>query len=242
MRALLTAGLLTAAAATALAGPPARKPPPDAGHPWGPAHFPDGGAMGQFHWDVPDIIEDVPVQGPLMSAGIPIKAHAVRTRWKGQELVLHIIRKFGEAGLWIAPPNRMIQLEGLPQLTAYNPLERISYTVMFQANPDGTTTLILSEAFLGQREPPGSFDLSHPPGAARLVTHQSEGMSTATYTTHLKPEQLVAHYAPQLEKRGLSASEELHFEGTAGSVDLMFAPQRDGGTSVVVISKLKGPR
>lgn len=199
---------------------------------------PDGGAYEQFTWDVPEVIEDVPVQGPLMSAGIPVKAHAVRTTVHGRDIVDYFVRRFGEAGLVIIPPRDMIQLGGLPQLTAYDPLARIAYTVMFQGNPDSTTTLILTEANLALRDSPSSAtDIIHPAGAQRLLRSSAEGVETTTYATHLAPAQITAHYAPQLQKQGLTQTEQDHFEGRAGSVDLMFRPLRDGGTAVVYVTR-----
>lgn len=200
---------------------------------------PDGGAYEKFSWDVPDIIEDVPVQGPLMSAGIPIKAHAVRTTMHGRAIVDYFVERFGNSGLVIIPPKTMVQLTALPQLTAYDPLERISYTVMFQANPDSTTTLILTEANLALREPmvPGS-GISHPSNVARLLRSSAEGVETTTYATNLKPADLLAHYEPQLAKQGLRHTDDGHFEGATGAVDVMFEPLRDGGTAVVYVRRL----
>lgn len=229
--ALLGAVLLLGLNAHA-APPKAKKktPAPDAG-----VAVDAGQARTEFEWSVPDVLEVVPVDGEMESMGIPVRASAVRTKLKGEPLVQHFAKLFRDAGFLTVPPKELIQLRGLPQITGYDPDTRISYTAMFQANPDGTTTVILTEADLAAQKPPSKDEsLPLPEDAKSVVRAKMESSQVLSFQTREKPDALLARFKAWAESAGMAETEPGHYEKGDGFVEV-HAVDSNGITRVSVV-------
>lgn len=184
----------------------------------------------RFTWDVPEKIEVVDVPGILRSDGIPLRLTAVRSKMKLEPLIRHFYGRFVEARLYVAEADEQLQLPKVPMLTALDTTTLISYTVVFQQNPDGTTTVVLGEAHLSERDPsPAGFDFAPIfPGASEVVRSDVEGMRTLTFTTGAKADEVLRFYRDVM--------------GKAGSRELSPGLFQDGGRQVKVATHPLGGR
>lgn len=101
-----------------------------------------------FTWDVPKVIETVEVPGIMKSDGVPVKLRSVKSAERPEIILQHMVKRFDDWGFYI-PPTRTQWLKE-SQLTALDTEQMISYTFIIQPNPDGSTTVVLGEANLGQ--------------------------------------------------------------------------------------------
>lgn len=162
-------------------------------------------APTHFAWPTPNAIEAVDVPGVVWSNGIPMKLHAVRVRHHPQEMVDIYMAAFRKAGFYIPPPKHQIEVTRELMLTAFDPARFISYSVIFQPNPDGTTTLILGEANLNlAKKPQVSFAPLYP-GAAHPMHAHFEGAEVETYDTAAAPDAIEAFYRKTLPRDGFRA-------------------------------------
>ncbi len=157
----------------------------------------------KFVWKVPGEIQGIEVPGVIESHGVPMKLHAVHSKWQVQELAAYFAREFDRAGLYVPPPKDQIQVLREPSITALDPFREISLTVIFQENPDKTTTVIIGEAHLADRKKPsdGAF-APLVPGASNPVVSNLEGMRTLSYRTQLPEAEVRAFYQKQLTTDG----------------------------------------
>lgn len=197
-------------------------------------------APAPFAWPTPDLIESADVQGPMTAEGIPLRLRAVRLKHSLDELAPLYVAAYRRAGFYIPPRAHQVDLFRDPALTALDTRHFISYTAIFQANPDGTTTVVLGEANLGLARPP-----SAPPGlplyagAAHLSRATFEDSGVVSYEAPAPPKAVRAFYQDKLSKLGFTSSsapedaDVFHHGNTELSVNL--AAQAHGKTAVVLI-------
>jgi hypothetical protein len=223
-------GLLALAAALSLGAAPG-----------GPAPKPATAPAG-FAWPTPDLIESADVQGPMTAEGIPLRLRAVRLKHSIDELAPLYVAAYRRAGFYIPPRAHQVDLFRDPALTALDTRHFISYTAIFQENPDKTTTVVLGEANLGLARPPNA-----PPGlplfagAAHLSRATFEGSGVVSYEAPATPKVVRAFYQDKLGKLGFAAGAgpedgDVFRKGDV-ELSLNLAAQAHGKTAVVLILK-----
>jgi hypothetical protein len=198
-------------------------------------------APAAFAWPTPDLIETVEVQGPISAEGIPLRLHAVKLKHTLDELAPLYLRAFKQAGVYVPPREHQVDLFRDPSLTALDTRRFISYTALFQKNPDGTTTVILGEANLAlakpSKTPPG---LPMFRGAAHVSQVHSEGSLVVSYEAAANPEAVRAFYREQLGKLGFASgaptSGDVFRKGDA-ELQLSVTPKKNGQAAVVLLLK-----
>jgi len=195
-----------------------------------------------FAWPTPDLIEDADVQGPMRVQGIPIRLRAVKLRHSLDELAPLYLHAYEQAGFYIPPGEHQVDLFRDPSLTALDTRRFISYTAIFQKNPDGSTTVILGEANLSLYRPanvPPGFPMIA--GAAHVSSVHFEGSQVLTYDAPAKPDAVRAFYAKALGKLGFAPGtaplDANVFRKGANELQLELASGDTGRTSVVIVMR-----
>jgi hypothetical protein len=159
-----------------------------------------------FRWEVPGLLAWVDSDGPMRANGVPVLLQLARSSRSVEDLGRHFANAFTRAGLFIPPPKERVALTREPQLTALDPMRMLSYTVILQANPDKTTTVVLGTANVGAWNPPAQSQTLGwaplMPGAAHLLRTEAEGHATASYQVTGTPETVRAFYREALAKGG----------------------------------------
>jgi hypothetical protein len=194
------------------------------------------GDVGDVFGEIPGAVEEVPVDGPIQSQGIAVRAKAVRSTARPADVLAAISKSFRKAGLFIPPPEDQYQLASAPQLTGYDAKAQRSYTAIFK--PDGKGTLvILGTADLSHREA-SKQSLPRFPGAVEAVESSDEGGRVLSYRVNAKPDEVKKFYANVLQAGGWAWKEEGgRWEQSGRAVTLKTQARKDGALSVVVMEK-----
>lgn len=222
------------AASPARARPPAHPSPAPASEP------------ASFAWPTPDIIEEAPVSGPMTAEGIPVRLRAVKLKHTLDELAPLYFDAYRKAGFYVPPGNRQFDMFRDPALTAFDPRHFISYTALFQKNPDGTTTVILGEANLGlarRTDVPPGFPM--PSLAGKVSRFEMEGVEVLSYDVPLQAPEVETFYRTALGKLGFAPAEQdaagpSHVFRKGGTEVELNTTKSERGSSVVVF--LRHPR
>lgn len=190
-----------------------------------------------FTWDVPQVVGAVDVPGVMMADGIPVRIHAVRSKEKPQVLLQHLVDRFLAWGFFIPPVEQQAQPFRQPQLTALDTERLISYTVILQPYPDGTTAVYLGEADLSQ--PPSRSSSFAPifPGASEVLHSDVEAARSLTYSAAAKQPEVEAFYREELGKAGYSEVEKNLYRNDSDELQVMVRPAKGEQVSVVVIRR-----
>jgi hypothetical protein len=138
-------------------------------------------AAQSFTWVVPDETARVDVPGTIFANGLPVRLEARRSKRPVPELFAHFQKQFALHGFYIAPSRDLTRVSSEPMISAYDSLRSVSYTVIFQANPDGSTTCILGESHLRERLPPSVDGVPLFPGAKDVIRTTMEGATVVSY-------------------------------------------------------------
>jgi hypothetical protein len=240
MRGLTWVLILAAAAAcpAAWAGP--RKAAPVQGTKPTPSKPADSSPRPPFRWDVPGLIDWVDSAGMQISDGVPMTLQAARSKLSVETLLQHFANSFQKAGLFIPPGREQLRAFQEPQLTALDPERLIAYTVIFQANPDDTVTVILGTSDLSHYTGGGSATLLWaplPPGAKQLMNTQMEGGQSAVFTVSSSKEEVMAFYRDAMKQAGFEQEEPGVFRRGGETITLYAQPQ-DGKLAVSLTRRL----
>lgn len=197
------------------------------------------GAPPPFTWDVPEAIDEVPMGKAPSAAGRPMKLRAVRSRWGPDKLRQKLVRDFQKAGL-VIPPGLPQNLP-LPYIAAIDGRRMISYSAFFQANRDGSTTLILGEVDLEARVSAAPVAPVFP-GAVDVVTSDVEVMRSVSYRAKASPAEVLAFYREVLGRAGYRDSGGGVFERGPERVQVLTPNAQDGLLRVVVMVVAAGER
>jgi hypothetical protein len=194
-----------------------------------------------FVWDVPRVKDIIDVPGVMLADGIPVRMKAVRSAEKIEPLMQHIVERWLEWGLYVAPVEQQPQKLREPMLTALDPERFITYSVIFQPNPDGTTTLYLGEADMSK--PPGAMSTVAPvySGAEGVLTSDLETVRSVTYSVRAKEADVDAFYKTELAKAGFKEAKPRRFRAGQEEVELVLKPLAPGQLSVVVLRRTVAP-
>lgn len=193
-----------------------------------------------FVWDLPEVVGMIDMPGEQVAMGTPVKLRAVHSRSSLSEAYAHVMRAFERGGLYVAPPGTLNIPLSDPVLTGLDGTRLMAYTVIFKANPDGTTTLILGESNLGRRQKTQRFFAPLPPGARSPLQTQVEGMRTLGYATSESPEEVVDFYRRTLGEAGFEEIEPRLFR-KGPSLWKVRASREEGRTQVTVIDSAHLP-
>jgi hypothetical protein len=190
-----------------------------------------------FTWDVPKVVGVVEVPGEMKADGVPVKIRAVRSSEKPQVILQHIVSRFEAWGFYIQPIETQAQPFREPQITALDFERLVSYTAIFQPNPDGTTTVFLGEANLSQ--PPVKPNAFAPlyPGAKDVLHTDVEVARSLTYTVVAKPEEVQAFYRKELLKQGYTEREPNLYRIGSDELQVLVNPTKAPGQSGVVLMR-----
>ncbi len=161
-----------------------------------------------FTWDVPRVLEAVDVPGVMRADGIPVKLRSVKSAERPEVILQHLVNRFEAAGFYIPPDHHRTQRLAEPQLTALDTNRLISYTFLLQPNPDGSTTVVLGEANLGQARREQSAFAPVFPGGADLMQSEMEGARTMTYLVAAESGKVRDFYATELRGAGFTETSD----------------------------------
>jgi hypothetical protein len=202
---------------------------------------PDAGSEAhRFVWEVPQMLESVPVSGAVKALGVPMKLHAVKSKLRADALFLHFRREFEAANFYIPPREGQFQVPGSRQLTGLDIRSHVSYTVIFQPNPDGTTTVILGEADLERRDPPADASLPVFPQASHVLQTSGEGSLMVMYEAQARPEELSSFYRETLSRAGYREHDGA-FVRSGEQIRVLAQGAQDGGTVYVTVIQTATP-
>jgi hypothetical protein len=191
-----------------------------------------------YSWDIPNAHDSISVPSTLEANGVPVRLSAVKSTWKVADLLPYIADSFFKHGLYVPPVRHQLQLVKEPTVTALDHVRMISYTAIFQSNPDGTTTVIMGEANVGKRRKPSDKHFAPIfPGAGPVVTADVEGARTLNYTAKTQSSEVMKFYKDVLAKEGYSEKEPGTFQKQAQEIRVIAQPVKDGDVSVAVIGR-----
>jgi hypothetical protein len=197
---------------------------------WNPTPLP-------FTWDVPRVLDIIPMSEVMEANGFPVKLSAVLSAERPEVILQHMVDRFEAAGLYIPPVEHQPQLLREPQLTALDPMGLISYTFILQPNPNGTTSVILGETNVGARKVPASDVAPIPPGASTVLHSRQEAARTLAYTVGVPQEEVRAFYRKQLGGTGYQEQEPGLYRKGPDELRVSIHPGEAGQTAVVIIRR-----
>ncbi|CAM3953241.1 hypothetical protein G4177_02495 [Corallococcus sp. ZKHCc1 1396] len=193
----------------------------------------------RFEWPRLQVLEHVEASEIVEAEGVPVALRAVRVKENARVLVQRFADAFRDQGLYVAPGRKQAQLaNNAAMLTAFDPLRAITYTVILQPQPDGTTSLYLGEANHAlAKKVSAAGDFAPLPSQARDVLRvNSEGSRTLSFQTSLTGEQVQAFYDDALAKAGWKPADEPGlYTRPGGELRLTHEPGKTGQRAVVLL-------
>lgn len=165
---------------------------------------PDAGppARAAFQWDVPALVSTAEVGQRLEARGLPLKVHLARSSWRLPDLYRHYARRFEAAGFYVDPHQGPLEGLSLPRLTALDPDSLWSYTIIFYAEVDRTTTLVLGAADLKGRKTRAAAFAPVPPAARGVAVLDVEAGRSLSFQTDVTAPELLEFYRATLPTQG----------------------------------------
>ncbi len=192
----------------------------------------------KFTWDIPQVLEKVEVPGVVEGMGTPVKLHAVRTKLKLLDIMGYMDREFAKARLYVAPRKDLTMLTSDPQLHGFDPFRKIGFSVIYQPNADGTTTLILGEAHLDEgRGLSSGFSLPVHPRAQGTLQSKQEGAVVVAYTVQAPEAEVAQFYTDVLGMQGYTPISRLKFRKDRQQVVVAYQPNKGTGAAAVVVTQ-----
>jgi hypothetical protein len=188
-------------------------------------------------WVVPRPLQALDVPGRTQALGMPVSIHAVRSAESVPVLEAHFRRQFQEAGLFLPPRAHVAPVSSEVQVTGLDPDTFIAYTVFLQPNPDGSTTVLLTEAFLGERRREAPQDAFVPlmPGARDVMQSRTENTSLVQYSVKASREEARGFHTRTLTGAGYREVEPGVFVRGAERLRVSVQTLREGEVGVVVL-------
>ncbi len=200
---------------------------------------PDAGAAPPppFEWNVPSVIEAVPVGQTLQVNGLPMRLFAVRSKLGLKDLLTHYTNRFAALGYFLPP--RLGKLEGLtlPRVEAYDPVAQLSYLVYGWPEADKTTTLMLGSADLGARRRSALAGEALPtfPGATGVTRFDLEATRGVSFEAKASEAEVIDFYRATLPSGGWAEREPGVFVRQGRAVQVLAKPDKSRGVLGVVL-------
>jgi hypothetical protein len=200
-----------------------------------------GGATAEgFKWDVPETYNFVEVPSVQKVNGIPIRFNIYYSHWSVEQLANYFIDRFTESGLFMPPMDQQVRFNGqVFQLTAFDPIHRVSYTVMLKPGGERNTEVIAGEGYLADYHPQsgaGEQFAPVPPQAQHVVHTTTEGMRFMTFDTPLKAEEVTSFYRDVLGREGYTQVGTGTFRRTGQELTVRVATAPGGITQSVSVT------
>ncbi|XXF78535.1 hypothetical protein P2318_01900 [Myxococcaceae bacterium GXIMD 01537] len=195
-----------------------------------------------YRWNVPKLLSWVDSVGVQVSDGVPMVLEMARSGLPMEELVQHFADEFQAAGLFIPPDAFQESFLAEPRLTGLDSERMVAYTVVFQPNPDRTTTLYLGTADMSRYDASGAGSLEWAPvmpGAQKLMRTEMEVAQSAVYAVNATDAEVMAFYREQLGAQGFKEQEPGTFK--RGGELLRVFTQEEGGQRSVGLTRRTGP-
>ncbi|MBN9681884.1 MULTISPECIES: hypothetical protein [unclassified Corallococcus] len=191
-----------------------------------------------FTWDIPKTVSVVDVPGQVDANGVPVKLLAVRSKEKAQVILQSVVDRFQSWGFSVDEAYKQPQLLREPMVTGLDTRNFISYTAILQVNPDGTTTVFLGQANLGAAKAPQPAGLPVFPGGSGVLTAQTEGSHTVSYSVPGRTTADVeAFYREVLTKAGFKEIQPRVFKSSTEEVSLTLGVTKDGPVAVRLVRR-----
>ncbi|MBN8472758.1 hypothetical protein JYJ95_40170 [Corallococcus exiguus] len=191
-----------------------------------------------FTWDIPKTVSVVDVPGQVDANGVPVKLLAVRSKEKAQVILQSVVDRFESWGFVVQEAYKQPQLLREPMVTGLDTRNFISYTAILQVNPDGTTTVFLGQANLGAAKAPQPAGLPVFPGGSGVLTAQTEGSHTVSYSVPGKTvAQVEAFYREVLTKAGFKEIQPRVFKSSTEEVSLTLGATKEGQVAVRLVRR-----
>lgn len=181
-----------------------------------------------------DVLTDLPgkVGAPTEATEVTVDGMLVRMRSVVSKkdvsaLKAHVIERFKKADLYLADDVNDAKLTSAEQVTALDPDNLVSYTVLFQKGKKGTTTVIVGAADLSKRASSGGAAQAFAPvmpGAGGVSVTSLESMKTMTYPVHATPAEIKKYYSGAMAVQGYVEVEPQVFEREGDRVVLSVTP------------------
>lgn len=192
-----------------------------------------------YRWKVPRQLDYVASIGVQVSDGVPMVLEMARSSMPVDQLIQHFADDFRAAGLFLPPEQNSPMAE--PMLTGLDTLRLVAYTVVFQPNPDRTTTLYLGTADMKNYQPGGGAMLDWAPvmpGASKLMRTELEVAQSAVYEVNATEKEVLTYYREALGPLGFEEVEPGTFR--RGGEELRVFTQVEGGArSVGLMRKVR---
>lgn len=196
----------------------------------------------------PDFLVDVPgmVSPPTRTevteaSGVPVRTRSCVSKENVERLRFHFVTRFKKAGLYFAPEAQVHQPKHGAQVTAFEPVGQVSYTVFLQPGPGGTT-IVLGEADMskGAAREQNTFAPVHPLAGPAVVTN-SESTHVVGYKVPVSSSDVEAFYRKELSGRGYTEPSEMLFVGGGQSITVNVTARAPKESLVQVIVRPDGP-
>jgi hypothetical protein len=157
--------------------------------------------------------------------GVPVRQRSIQSREKPEVLQAHFVKLFQKAKLYLAPEVMGIHGQAGLQVTGIDPENMVSYSVILQPNPQGTT-IVVASADLGHLQTIKSDNAIGPvyPGAQHVTSSTMEGIHMMTYEVQATPAEIKAFYRDEYGKGGYAESGELNFVKGTDRATLTVSP------------------
>ena len=203
-------------------------------------------ARPRFAWPSLQVLAQVESNEVVEAGGIPVMLRALHVKESTRELVQRFADAFRAGGLYVPPGKEQPQLaSNAAMLTAVDPSRGITYTVVLQPQPDGTTVLYLGEAnhALARAPAPDTDFAPLPPGATGVLRVNTEGSRTLTFQVALPADKLQAFYEAALPRAGWKRGAEAGVYTRAGEeLRLVHEPGEGGRRAVVLLLQASSVR
>jgi hypothetical protein len=184
---------------------------------------------------VPDAIEQMDVPETMKALGVPVKVRAVRSKQKPDQLIQHFRGAFSKAGLFVPEDGELRSAGNLLQVTGFDMRNNNSVSVILQPNQDGTTTVVVGEAYLHAAQK-GSAEVFAPvfPNAEGLIVANLELGQSLAYTANGKSDEVEDFYRSTLTMTGYKEVAAGQFEKKRELLRIWLKPRAEQ-TGVVII-------
>jgi hypothetical protein len=189
-------------------------------------------------WQVPKSLDVVDVPGHVTALGVPIGMHAVRSGESAEYLERWFRAEFIKADLYVPPPWHLEQATAAAQVTGLDPDALIAYTIFLVPNPDRTTTVVVTEAFLSQRREAKAVGFAPlMPGAKRQLQTQTEGVDVLYYVATGTAADVQRFHADVLGKAGYKETSPGVFQRRDDVLKVSATPRTGGEVAVQVLHR-----
>lgn len=197
----------------------------------------DAGSLGPaFKWKLSNVMREIPVDGIQMVNDTPVKLHGVVVKGRLADVLEEIYKHFVQSGLYVQPLNQQDQMFRQVQITALDGFRAISYTAMVDALPDGTCTVMLGEANIGESTRTSLYRKMHNlpdqdfapmmPNAISPTRVRIEGMKTLSFQVSASQADAQKFYEQELKKLGYVAGGNDFFQRDTDEIQITY--HRDG--------------